>query len=92
MLDWLREHHEETKTAGNYKVRVIPAPGPVTDISFAIIDCRKVILAISGDGTSMMVYFFEAEDAVRAFREHYIQKWEHAKDLSEYLSKFDIQD
>jgi hypothetical protein len=83
---WLKQHHEETENVRNYKVRIIPLSGMNDEIGIAIIDQKTVRLALSGDGTSMMEHVLKAPEAIRTFREYYIQKWEQAETIPEYLS------
>jgi hypothetical protein len=87
MKAWLRMHHGETKDIANYKVRVVSSAGPVDEIGIAIIDAKRVFLAFSGDGISMSGHIFETPEAIRSFREYYLQKWSTGESLEEYVRK-----
>jgi hypothetical protein len=84
---WLPQHDEETRAIANYNARVIPSLGTLDDVGFAVIDDKRVVLAVSGDGTSISAHVLEAPEAVRAFREQYIQKWERAETLPDFLRR-----
>ena len=87
MAAWLNQHRQDTKAIKNYKVRVVPSYGRVDDIGLAIIDNKMVMLAVSGDGTSMTAHNIETPEAIMAFREYYLQKWENAEGLDEYIQR-----
>jgi hypothetical protein len=87
MAAWLNQHRQDTKAIENYKVRVVPSYGRVDDIGLAIIDNKMVMLAVSGDGTSMTAHNIETPEAIMAFREYYLQKWENAEGLDEYVQR-----
>ena len=88
---WLLQLHEEAKTIGNYRVRVVPGSGPGDDFNLAIIDHRTALLAISADGTNITLCTIDAPEAVRICRESYIRRWEQAEPLSEYLRTLNAQ-
>jgi hypothetical protein len=87
MAAWLGRHRQDTESIKNYKVRVVPSQGRIDEIGVAIIDDKMVTLAISGDGSSMTGHSLETPEAIRAFREYYIQKWENAESLDEYIQR-----
>jgi hypothetical protein len=89
MAAWLAEHYEVTKEIRNYKVRVVPAYGPVDEIGLAIFDDKVVMLAVSVDGSRMTGHSIQTPAAIAAFREYYIHKWANAESLADYISKID---
>jgi hypothetical protein len=87
MATWLIQHCEETRDIKNYRVCVVPFYGKVDEINLAIIDDNAVFLAVSGDGNSMIGHSMETPDAVHAFREYYLQKWNSGEALEAYVSR-----
>ncbi|HEY5988696.1 MAG TPA: hypothetical protein VIV12_20295 [Streptosporangiaceae bacterium] len=87
MAAWLARHHEETREIRNYRVCVVPFHGKVDEINLAIVDDSAVFLAVSGDGNSMTGHSLETPDAVHAFREYYLQKWNTGESLEEYVRR-----
>jgi hypothetical protein len=86
---WLVQHYEETKSVGNYLVRVSPFSGPVDGINIAIIDDRAVFIALSGEGNRLTGHSLETAEAVHAFREYFLQWWDSCEKLEDYVQRIE---
>jgi hypothetical protein len=90
--EWLLRHYIETRDIKNYFVRVSPFSGPVDGINFAIIDDRAIFLALSGEGNRLTGHSLATPEAVHAFREYFLQWWDSAEKLEEYVRRVTADD